>query len=342
MDVAEKLQVVFPMRQGSARANQPLKELLRLLLPRLEWKVGGGAALGCCTGPGCAAAALLLHCQQPLLHWPMSPPAARPAALGLTWGPPCRPPAQGRMPAINLVAGKLWQLLQKARSEGQAFTPAQPAPDPLSSHSGRPAARAPRAPTSSSGPKRKHSAEAPQAAAAPSPATPSLLPSVPKSLQAPGSPKCALVACRMGPSPPQAAQARLPARSLACAAPTAGCRPCQVSPLPWLSTSCALRIPPRRPRPPVPSLSSLGSYELRHQYACCACCEAKLHLGCLAPEQQHAVLTREPLFCGPDCAAVSKQLAEMCGRGMMKVRQGRGEGGGLKGGCLAAWLPGWS
>jgi hypothetical protein len=46
-----------------------------------------------------------------------------------------------------------------------------------------------------------------------------------------------------------------------------------------------------------------------------------MHLGCLAPEQQHAVLSREPLFCGPDCASVSKQLAEMCGRGMMKVRR---------------------
>lgn len=80
-----------------------------------------------------------------------------------------------------------------------------------------------------------------------------------------------------------------------------------------------------RRRAPVSAatITSLGAYELRNTYACCACCEAKFHLGCMTPETQRAVLSREPYFCSADCASVSKQLAEVCGRGMMKVRRGR-------------------
>jgi hypothetical protein len=43
----------------------------------------------------------------------------------------------------------------------------------------------------------------------------------------------------------------------------------------------------------------------------------------MTPETQRAVLSREPYFCSADCASVSKQLAEVCGRGMMKVRRCR-------------------
>jgi hypothetical protein len=87
----------------------------------------------------------------------------------------------------------------------------------------------------------------------------------------------------------------------------------------WPDTRCHAG---HRSRPSISAaaITNLGAYELRNTYACCACCEAKFHLGCMTPETQRAVLSREPYFCSADCASVSKQLAEVCGRGMMKVR----------------------
>ncbi len=70
VEVAEKLQFVFPMRQGSARANQPLKDLMFLLMPKLEWKVAHwlpgpthmlmNMSVGDCTAFQCDVAA---HCR---------------------------------------------------------------------------------------------------------------------------------------------------------------------------------------------------------------------------------------------------------------------------------------
>jgi hypothetical protein len=65
---------------------------------------------------------------------------------------------QGRMPAINQVAGKLWQLVQKARGEGDAFALVPPVMDPMAMYS-RPVQRGPRPPGPPAPAKRKHSAD---------------------------------------------------------------------------------------------------------------------------------------------------------------------------------------
>lgn len=88
---------------------------------------------------------------------------------------------QGRMPAINQVAGKVWQLLQKARGEGEAFALVPPGVDPMAAYN-RPAPRGPRPPGPAPAPKRKHSADgsAGSMPAAPMPAPKPVKPDSPR------------------------------------------------------------------------------------------------------------------------------------------------------------------